>query len=136
MIPELGQIALLLALAVSLLLGVMPMWGAYKLKRDWMGLARPLARILTALIVGAFALLAASFIRNDFSVLYVASNSNSALPVAYRFAGVWGGHEGSLLLWVTMLSVWMLAVAQFSRHLPEVMVARILGTMGWIAFGF
>jgi cytochrome c-type biogenesis protein CcmF len=135
-IPEIGQVFLLLALGVSVLLGVLPMWGAYKLKRDWMSLARPLSRITSVLILGAFVLLAMSFVRNDFSVLYVAENSNSALPVYYRIAGVWGGHEGSLLLWVSMLSVWMLAVAQFSRHLPDVMVARILGTMGWIAFGF
>jgi cytochrome c-type biogenesis protein CcmF len=136
MIPELGQLALLLALAVSVLLGVLPMWGAYKLKRDWMALSRPLARAMSVLVLLAYALLTACFVRNDFSVLYVASNSNSALPLAYRMAGVWGGHEGSLLLWVSMLSAWILAVAQFSRHLPEVMVARILGTMGWIAFGF
>jgi cytochrome c-type biogenesis protein CcmF len=136
MIPELGQLALLLALAVSVLLGVLPMWGAYKLKRDWMALARPLAVVLSVLVLGAFGLLAASFVRNDFSVLYVASNSNSALPIYYRVAGVWGGHEGSLLLWVTMLCLWMLAVTRFSRHLPDVMVSRILGTMGWIAFGF
>jgi len=136
MIPELGQLALLLALAVSLLLGTVPMWGAYKVRRDLMGLARPLSRVMSVLVLGAFALLASSFIRNDFSVVYVASNSNSALPLAYRFAGVWGGHEGSQLLWVSKLSVWMLAVAQFSRHLPQVMVSRILGVMGWIAFGF
>jgi cytochrome c-type biogenesis protein CcmF len=136
MIPELGQLVLLMALAMSVLLGVIPLWGAYKLRRDWMGLARPLSRIMSVLVLLAFCLLTACFVRNDFSVIYVASNSNSALPLAYRIAGVWGGHEGSLLLWVAMLCVWMLAVAQFSRHLPEVMVARILAVMGWIAFGF
>ena len=136
MIPEIGQVFLLLALAVSILLGTLPMWGAYKLKADWMALARPLSRITSVLVLGAFVLLTMSFLRNDFSVLYVAENSNSALPFYYRIAGVWGGHEGSLLLWVSMLSVWMLAVAQFSKHLPDQMVARILGTMGWIAFGF
>jgi cytochrome c-type biogenesis protein CcmF len=136
MIPELGQIALVLALAVSMLLSAMPLWGAYKNDAALMGLARPLARVLFLLIGAAFTALMVSFIRNDFSVLYVASNSNSALPLPYRIAGVWGGHEGSLLLWVMMLTVWMLAVAQFSRHLPQPVVARILSVMGMISFGF
>jgi len=136
MIPELGQLALLLALAVSLLLSVLPLWGAYRGNAAWMGLARPLARGLFVLVGAAFVALAASFVRNDFSVLYVASNSNSALPLAYRIAGVWGGHEGSLLLWVMMLCGWMLAVAQFSRHLPQAVLARTLSVMGMIAVGF
>ncbi len=136
MIPELGLIALILALAVSLLLSSLPMWGAYKADATLMGLARPLARVLFVLIGAAFIALMASFIRNDFSVLYVASNSNSALPLPYRIAGVWGGHEGSLLLWVMMLAFWMLCVAQFSRHLPQAVVARILAVMGMISVGF
>ncbi|MBI5925955.1 MAG: heme lyase CcmF/NrfE family subunit [Aquabacterium sp.] len=136
MIPELGQIALVLALAVSMLLSAMPLWGAYKDDAALMGLARPLARVLFVLIGAAFIALMASFIRHDFSVLYVASNSNSALPLPYRIAGVWGGHEGSLLLWVMMLSFWMLAVAQFSQHLPQAVLARILAVMGMISFGF
>ncbi|TAK90126.1 MAG: heme lyase CcmF/NrfE family subunit [Aquabacterium sp.] len=136
MIPELGQIALVLALAVSMLLSAMPLWGAYKNDAKLMGLARPLARVLFVLIGAAFIALMSSFIRNDFSVLYVASNSNSALPLPYRIAGVWGGHEGSLLLWVMMLAFWMLAVAQFSQHLPQAVLARILAVMGMISFGF
>ncbi|MGQ0599543.1 heme lyase CcmF/NrfE family subunit [Aquabacterium sp.] len=136
MIPELGQIALVLALAVSLLLSAVPMWGAYKADTALMGLARPLARVLFVLIGAAFIALMASFIRNDFSVLYVASNSNSALPLPYRIAGVWGGHEGSLLLWVMMLAFWMLCVAQFSQHLPQAVLARILAVMGMISMGF
>jgi len=136
MIPELGQIALVLALAVSLLLSAVPMWGAYKADAALMGLARPLARVLFVLIGAAFIALMASFIRNDFSVLYVASNSNSALPLPYRIAGVWGGHEGSLLLWVMMLAFWMLCVAQFSQHLPQAVLARILAVMGMISMGF
>ncbi len=136
MIPEIGQVFLLLALGCSILLGTLPMWGAYKSKADWMSLTRPLSNLTSVLVLGAYVLLTLCFIRNDFSVLYVAENSNSALPLAYRIAGVWGGHEGSLLLWVTMLAAWMLAVSRFSRHLPAPMVARILGTMGWIAFGF
>lgn len=136
MIPELGHLALILALAVSLLLSVLPVWGAHRQQAAFMALARPLARILFALVGVAFLALAASFVRNDFSVLYVASNSNSALPLPYRIAGVWGGHEGSLLLWVMMLCVWMVAVAQFSQHLPAQVLARILGVMGMIAVGF
>ena len=136
MIPELGQLALSLALAVALALSILPLWGAHRQRLEWMLLARPLARCLSVLVLLAFAALASSFIRNDFSVLYVAENSNSALPLAYRIAGVWGGHEGSLLLWVSMLSLWMLAVAQWSRHLPQVLVARILAVMGMIAVGF
>jgi cytochrome c-type biogenesis protein CcmF len=84
----------------------------------------------------AFATLANAFLHNDFSVLYVAEHSNSGLPMQYRFAAIWGGHEGSLLLWVTILSIWTAAVAAFSKHLPEEMVARVLGVMGWIAVGF
>lgn len=136
MIPELGQVALLVALAVALILGTLPLVGAARGRADWMALARPAARAHGLLVGVAFACLVSSFVRNDFSVLYVASNSNSALPLFYRVAGVWGGHEGSLLLWLTMLSVWMLAVAQFSRRLPAPFVARVLGIMGLVSVGF
>ncbi|AOK29678.1 MULTISPECIES: heme lyase CcmF/NrfE family subunit [Burkholderia] len=136
MIPELGQIALLLALAVALILGTLPLLGAARARVDWMSLARPAAQTHFILVGIAFLCLASCFARNDFSVLYVASNSNSALPLPYRIAGVWGGHEGSLLLWLMMLSIWMLAVAQRSRHLPQPLVARILAVMGLISVGF
>ena len=101
-----------------------------------MALARPAARAHGLLVGVAFACLVSSFVRNDFSVLYVASNSNSLLPLFYRVAGVWGGHEGSLLLWLAMLGGWMLAVAQFSHKLPAPFVARVLGVMGLVAVGF
>ena len=101
-----------------------------------MALARPAARAHALLVAIAFACLVASFVRNDFSVLYVASNSNSSLPLPYRIAGVWGGHEGSLLLWLAMLALWMLAVAQWSRRLPQPFVARVLGIMGLVSIGF
>ncbi|MFZ2989037.1 cytochrome c biogenesis protein CcsA, partial [Ideonella sp.] len=136
MIPELGHLALILALAVALVLSVLPLWGAQRGRADWMALARPAVWAQSLLIAFAFACLTWSFIRHDFSVLYVASNSNSALPLAYRIAGVWGGHEGSLLLWVSMLAVWMLAVAQFSSRLPPPFVARVLAVMGMISAGF
>ena len=136
MIPEIGQVALLIALAVALILGTLPMIGAARGRADWMALARPAARAQGLLVAVAFLCLVACFVRNDFSVLYVASNSNSTLPLPYRIAGVWGGHEGSLLLWLTMLSAWMLAVAQWSSRLPAPFVARVLGIMGWVAVGF
>jgi cytochrome c-type biogenesis protein CcmF len=136
MIPELGHFALWLAFAVAIVLGTVPLTGALRGKADWMSTARPLAYVLGALVLTAFVFLAASFVRNDFSVLYVANHSNSALPLQYRIAGVWGGHEGSLLLWAMMLCVWMAAVARFSRALPLPVVARILSVMGWVAVGF
>ena len=136
MIPELGQVALLLAFAAALIVAIVPLAGAARGRADWMSLARPTAQAHFVLVAIAFVCLASSFVRDDFSVLYVASNSNSALPLAYRIAGVWGGHEGSLLLWLMMLSIWMLAVARFSRHLPQAVVARILAVMGMISVGF
>ena len=136
LIPELGHVALWLALGVALMLGVLPLAGAANGRSDLMGLARPGAYALFVLVAIAFACLVASFVRHDFSVLYVASNSNTALPLQYRIAGVWGGHEGSLLLWVQMLCLWTVAVAAFSRHLPEAVVARILAVMGLVSVGF
>jgi cytochrome c-type biogenesis protein CcmF len=136
MTPELGHFALWLALGVSLVLGTMPMIGAALGRGDWMALARPSARVMFGLVAFAFVCLALSFAHNDFSVLYVASNSNSLLPLHYRLSAVWGGHEGSILLWLLMLTFWTAAVAQFSRHLPEVLTARILAVMGWLSFGF
>jgi cytochrome c-type biogenesis protein CcmF len=135
-IPELGQLALLLALAVSLVQGSLPILGAARNRADWMALARPAAQVQCLLVMFAFGCLAISFVQNDFSVLYVASNSNSALPLIYRLTAVWGGHEGSLLLWMLMLSGWTVAVAMFSSHLPLPVVARILAVMGLVAVGF
>ena len=136
MIPELGHLVLYFALALSLVQGVLPLVGAQKNRVDWMVLARPLANWQGAFVALAFALLTASFVRNDFSVLYVASNSNSALPMFYRVAAVWGGHEGSMLLWVLMLSIWTMAVGRYSQRLPLPFLARILGVMGLISVGF
>jgi len=136
MTPELGQLALIMALGLATLLGTVPIWGAYKDDARWMGLARPLAFAQFVCVALAFAALVWAFIGNDFSVAYVASNANSMLPVYYRIAGAWGGHEGSLLLWLFMLTGWTLAVALFSRSLPAPTVARVLGVMGLIAVGF
>ncbi len=137
LLPNLGHVALWLALGLAVTLGVVPLVGASRSPAGWMvGLARPLAVALCGLVTLAFACLMASFVRHDFSVLYVASHSNSALPQAYRMAAVWGGHEGSLLLWVQMLCGWMVAVACFSRHVSADFLARILAVMAWIAVGF
>ncbi len=136
MIPELGHLVLFFTLATALALGVVPLWGAYRDRADLMALARPLAWVQMVFVVIAFALLTISFVRDDFSVLYVASNSNSALPIYYRIAAVWGGHEGSLLLWMLMLAGWTLAVASFSSRMPLPFVARVLAVMGLISVGF
>jgi cytochrome c-type biogenesis protein CcmF len=136
MIPEIGHLLLWLALGTALVLGIVPLAGAQRGRVDWMALARPAAAVQCALVVLSFACLTASFVRHDFSVLYVASNSNSALPLPFRIAAVWGGHEGSMLLWLLMLCGWTLAVARFSRALPLPVVARILAVMGWLAVGF
>lgn len=136
MIPEIGHFMLWLALGVALVLGTLPLAGAVRGRTDWMQLARPATYVLFVLVVAAMACLAASFIRHDFSVLYVATNSNTALPLEYRIAGVWGGHEGSLLLWMLMLSGWMVAVARFSRNLPLPVLARTLAVMGLVSVGF
>ena len=136
MIPEIGHFTLWLALGVALILGVVPMAGAARGRDDWMVLARPSAYLLFGLVSFASACLMISFVRSDFSVLYVASNSNTHLPLQYQIAGFWGGHEGSLLLWVQMLGVWMVAVALFSRHLPRPVLARILSVMGLVSVGF
>jgi len=136
MIPELGQFALIIALCIALVQGVLPIAGAARGDVTWMNLARPAAQGQFVFVAIAFACLAYSFVTNDFSVLNVVNNSNSGLPWYYRLSATWGSHEGSLLLWVLMLTVWMLAVTLFSRHLPLEMVSRILGVMALISIGF
>ena len=136
MIPELGHFALIVALCIALTQAVLPLVGAARGNVAWMSVARPAAQGQFVFVAFAFGCLAYSFVANDFSVLNVATNSNSSLPWFYRFAATWGSHEGSLLLWVLMLTVWMLAVSVFSRHLPSEMVARILGVMALISVGF
>ena len=136
MIPELGQFSLILALLLAALLGILPLAGAQRRVGAWMALARPLAAGQFVFIAFAFGCLTASFVANDFSVLNVATNSNSQLPLHYRIAATWGSHEGSMLLWLLMLGSWTAAVAARSRHLPDEMVARVLGVMGLVAFGF
>ena len=136
MIPEIGHFSLILALFVALAMGTLSVIGGQQGRGDWMALARPGTQALFLLTVFSFACLTYAFFTNDFSVSYVAQHSNSKLPDIYRIAGVWGGHEGSLLLWLMMLSSWMLAVSIFSRQLPDAMVSRVLGILGLIAVGF
>ncbi|WP_455217338.1 heme lyase CcmF/NrfE family subunit [Kaarinaea lacus] len=136
MIPEIGHFALIMALCVALLQGVVSISGAQIGIRSWMNMARPAAQIQFIFVVVAFACLTYAFINNDFSVKYVATVSNSMLPLEYRIAAVWGGHEGSLLLWALLLSVWTLAVSRFSRNLPIEMVSRVIGVMGLVSVGF
>ncbi|WP_028919019.1 heme lyase CcmF/NrfE family subunit [Pseudoxanthomonas suwonensis] len=136
MLPELGQVLLVLALLVALLQAVLPIAGAQRGNAAWMAVARPASFAQLALVAGAFALLTYAFVSQDFSVRYVATNSNSLLPLVYRYTAVWGSHEGSLLLWTLVLACWNGAVALFSRRLPEPVMARVLGVMGIVAFGF
>ena len=136
MIPEIGHFSLILALLVSLVLGSFPIIGAARGNTVWMGLAKPLAGVQFILIAFAFLCLVYAFAFMDYSVLYVANNSNSKLPLQFRIAAVWGGHEGSLLLWALILSIWTVAVSLFSKRIPDDMRARILGVMGLISVGF
>ena len=133
MIPELGQVAVSLALAVALFQAFFGLRGD---NPSWAAAARSAAQAQAFLVAFAFGCLVYAFVSNDFSVAYVAMNSNSQLPLHYRVAGAWGGHEGSLLLWCLMLGVWMLAVSLFSGHLPDDMAARVLGVMGLVSAGF
>ncbi len=136
MIPELGSFSLALALALALVQGILPIVGAARNDARLMGVARPAAHGQFVFVVLAFACQIAGFVNNDFSVLNVATNSNSSLPLEYRVAASWGSHEGSLLLWALMLNGWTVAVTVFSRHLPEQVAARVVGVMGLIGVGF
>ena len=129
MIPEIGHFALILALCITTVQGTLPILGAASGNGSFMAVAKPAARAQFMLILTAFCCLGYAFAAKDFSVLYVAANANSALPLHYRLAAIWGAHEGSLLLWTLILSIWMVAVTLFSAHLPETMRARILGVM-------
>jgi cytochrome c-type biogenesis protein CcmF len=136
MIPEIGHYALILALCVAVVQGSLPIYGAAVGNSSLMAVAKPAARGQFLLVLLAFCCLGYAFAEKDFSVLYVAATSNSQLPLHYRLAAIWGAHEGSLLLWMFILSIWMVAVSFFSTRLPEAMLARILGVMGLVSVGF
>jgi cytochrome c-type biogenesis protein CcmF len=136
MVPEIGQFALILALLLALTQATLPLIGAARGNRSWIAVAAPAGQAQFIFVAIAFCCLGYSFITNDFSVLNVATNSNSQLPLHYRLAATWGSHEGSLLLWSLMLGLWTVAVSLFSRHLPDDMVARVLAVMGIVSVGF
>lgn len=136
MLPEIGNYALMLALALALVQSLVPLAGAHRANARWMALARPATAGQVTLTTVALGCLVAAFVNNDFSVLYVAQNSNSLLPWYYRVTATWGGHEGSLLLWAWLLGCWSFAVAVFSKRLPQDMVARVLAVLGMISTGF
>ncbi len=136
MIAELGNYALALSLAIAVLLAIFPLWGAEKGNTQLIALARPMTYGLFIVLSVSFGALFYLFAVNDFSVQYVVNNSNTTLPIYYRLSAVWGSHEGSLLLWIWLLSLWSAAVALFSKRLPQEAAARVLGIMGIISIGF
>lgn len=136
MIPEIGSILLCLALGIAVLLSFYPLWGVARNDSRLMASSRPLAWLLFLCVTGAFLVLVNAFVVNDFSVTYVANNSNTLLPVWYRVAATWGAHEGSLLLWVLLMSGWTFAVALCSYRMPLDIVARVLAVMGMVSVGF
>lgn len=135
-IPELGHLALVLALCFAAVQAFFPLIGAWKADHHWMSLAQPAAWGQFVFLLLSFTALTYAFVTDDFSVAYTAQNSNSMLPWYYKISAVWGAHEGSLLLWAFTLAGWTFAVAIFSRQLPEEMLARVLSIMGMISVGF
>ncbi|HHH43782.1 MAG TPA: heme lyase CcmF/NrfE family subunit [Gammaproteobacteria bacterium] len=136
MIPELGHFALILALCMAIIQAIFPLVGSLNRTPDWVALARPVAWGQFVFLSLSFGILTHAFLVNDFSVLYVAQHGNTELPTIYKISAVWGAHEGSLLLWVLILSGWTVAVASLTRNLPDEVVARVLSVMGMISIGF
>ncbi|WP_170840175.1 heme lyase CcmF/NrfE family subunit [Halomonas daqiaonensis] len=136
MIPEIGHYALIIALLMALVQGVMPLAGAATRRPLWMAYARPMATGQFLFLAIAYACLTASYLLDDFSVANVANNSNTMLPWYYKASAVWGNHEGSVLLWSLILAAWSFAVSRFSRDLPRDMLARVMGVMGLVSVGF
>ena len=136
MLPELGQFSLILAFCLSIILGTLPLIGAHRNNVLWMSLARPLSAGVFVFLGISIVILTYAFASDDFSVQFVALHSNSALPLQYKLTAVWGGHEGSFLLWTFMLAGWMLAVAIFSKSMPIDFVARVLGVLGILCSGY
>jgi len=135
-LPEIGQLALILALILASIQALLPLLGAQRGIDAWMRVARPAAYGQLLFVALAFAILMYAFVTHDFSIAYVARNSNSLLPIGYCMAAVWGAHEGSLLLWILILALWTGAVARFSRALPLPVIARVLGVMALVSVGF
>ena len=129
-LPEFGNFALIMAMLLSVGIGLLPWF------KNTVSISRRCVYLLTLLILTAFGILAVGFLQNNFSVLYISSTSSLTLPWFYKLCAVWGGHEGSILLWVCVLSIWMSAVALFSKKLPDIIIIRVLAILAWIAFGF
>ena len=136
MIAELGLLALIIAFCTAVVLGIVPLYGSTQRHSMSIAVARPAAWVQLVFVSIAYGCLTYAFLDNDFSVSYVAHNSNSKLPLLYKISGVWGAHEGSLLLWVLILSGWTGAVTIFSRTVPEEMIAKVLGILGLVSPGF
>ncbi|MFT7558614.1 MAG: cytochrome c-type biogenesis protein CcmF [Flavobacteriales bacterium] len=136
MVPEYGQLALIFAFVISICLATIPLVGTLTGRVLWMVSARSLSVGLFVFVGIAYACLTYAFYYDDFSVMYVQAHSNALLPVYYKICAVWGGHEGSLLLWVLMLASWTLAVSTFSARIPVDVRARVLSVMGMISVGF
>jgi cytochrome c-type biogenesis protein CcmF len=136
MVPELGHFALVLALVITIAQASVPLLGSFLGNRRWMEMARPLARGQLTFVAIAFVALLHAFLTDDFSVEYVAGHSNTLMPLLYKVSAIWGGHEGSLLLWALMAAGWGAAVAAFSKNLPLAMVARVISVLGMVAIGF
>ncbi|WP_031432356.1 heme lyase CcmF/NrfE family subunit [Methylomarinum vadi] len=136
MIPEIGHFSLILALCMAVIQGFLPIIGAARVIPGWVHVARPAAYGQLLFMAISYACLTQAFLTHDFSVAYVAQNSNTALPTLYLISGVWGAHEGSLLLWALTLSIWTGLVAMFSNNIPDVTRARVLGVMGLVSIGF
>ena len=136
MIPEIGHFALILALGMAVIQTVFPLAGAQFGYQGWIHVAKPAARLQAFFLMFSFAALVWAFLADDFSVRYVATNSNTKLPTLYKVSAVWGAHEGSLLLWALILAVWGMMVSFFSRSIPQVMTARVLGVLGIVSIGF
>ncbi len=136
MIPEIGNFSLIIALAVALFLATVPLYGAQKNNLQLMQFSRYAVVAQVFFVLVSFLALVYSFAIDDFSVRYIATNSNSALPMIYKISAVWGAHEGSFLLWLLILSIWSMAVAYFSKSLPISMTSRVLAVMGMLSIGF
>ena len=136
MIPEIGHFALILALSLAVIQGVLPMIGAHRNDTAMMSVARPAAFGQFFFVAVSFACLIYAFVQDDFSVLYVANHSQLALPTGYKVSAVWSAHEGSLLMWILILAAWTLAVAKYSSDIPQLLISRVIGVMGLLSVGF
>ena len=136
MIPELGHFALILALSLALCQGILPLVGAHRNDAALMSVARTAAQGQLFFVAVAFGCLTWAFLESDFSVAYVAANSQLALPTVYKVSAVWAAHEGSLLMWILLMGLWTVAVGRFSHHLPDRFSSRVIGVLGLLSTGF